>query len=65
MEYLLLGDVIVHRPGALVCGWKQQKGTAQIMSRIEDPSDDHLAVTPPKTWAVGVPAVLSLSGYGW
>ena len=26
------------------------------MSTIEDPSDD-LSVTPPKTWATGVPAV--------
>jgi molybdopterin-dependent oxidoreductase alpha subunit len=27
------------------------------MSAIEDPTDDHLSVTPPKTWATGVPAV--------
>ncbi|MDX3078170.1 FdhF/YdeP family oxidoreductase [Streptomyces sp. MI02-7b] len=27
------------------------------MSTIEDPTDDHLEVTPPKTWATGLPAV--------
>jgi molybdopterin-dependent oxidoreductase alpha subunit len=36
---------------------EQQKGTAQRMSTIDDPSDDRLFVTPPKTWATGVPAV--------
>jgi molybdopterin-dependent oxidoreductase alpha subunit len=33
------------------------------MSTIEDPSDDHMSVTPPKTWAVGVPAVKNAVKY--
>jgi molybdopterin-dependent oxidoreductase alpha subunit len=33
------------------------------MSTIEDPSDEHLTVTPPKTWAVGVPAVANAVRY--
>jgi hypothetical protein len=36
---------------------EQQKGTAKAMRTIEDPGDDRLLVTPPKTWATGVPAV--------
>ena len=33
------------------------------MSTIEDPSDDHMSVTSPKTWAVGVPAVKNAVQY--
>jgi hypothetical protein len=27
------------------------------MTTVEDPSEENLSVTPPKTWATGVPAV--------
>jgi molybdopterin-dependent oxidoreductase alpha subunit len=33
------------------------------MGTIEDPADDHLTVTPPKTWAVGLPAVTNALRY--
>jgi molybdopterin-dependent oxidoreductase alpha subunit len=33
------------------------------MSTIEDPTDDRLEVTPPKTWATGLPAVTHAIGY--
>ena len=33
------------------------------MSTMDDPTDEHLSVTPPKTWAVGVPAVANAVRY--
>jgi molybdopterin-dependent oxidoreductase alpha subunit len=39
-----------------VHGEQEKDGSSQTMSTIEDPSDD-LSVSPPKTWATGVPAV--------
>jgi molybdopterin-dependent oxidoreductase alpha subunit len=43
--------------GAIVRVQGPQKGTGKTMSSIEDPTDDRLKVTPPKTWATGAPAI--------